>query len=231
MKRLLTTLSQKWPEYLLEMIVITAGVLGAFALNNWNENSKKQRQEMEYLSELRRDLSLDLGDLDFNINFQKERLKSNEVVLTYITERREFTDSIGYHLSNILYPVHFLSNTSAYEAIKNVGIEIITNDSLRREIVTLYDWYEKHLQYFETHDDHKIQYDILMPVYLEHIKVHEPMKIAEPVDKLAIYDSPDFYNVLTHNKFFREYMLEIYEEGQSRVVSLLKKIDQVNINE
>lgn len=228
MKRIFTTLSQKWPEYLLEILVITAGVIGAFALNNWNENSKKQGQETEYLNELSRDLSKDLEDLEFNINWQEERLKSNTAVLTYIIERREFTDSVGFHLSNILYPVHFVSHTSAYEAIKNVGIEIITNDSLRREIVTLYDWYEKHLQYFETHDDHRVQYDYLLPVYLEHVKVHQPMMMAEPIDKLAIQDSPSFYNVLTHNKFHREYMLELYEDGLSRVVSLLKKIDQVN---
>lgn len=227
MKRILSTLFEKWPEYLLEMLVITFGIIGAFALNNWNENRISAKKELDYLSELTKDLKEDIKDLNFNYDFTKDKLNSNEVVLDYIQNKKPLTDSIEYHLSNLLLPVHFLSNTSAYESIKNQGIDIISNDSVRRQIVFLYDWYDKHLQYFETNDDHLVQYHVLMEMYLKRIKVYEIWRKAEPIDKINIYSDAEFYNVLTMNSFYRNYMLTNYEEARELASQLLVSIDQL----
>jgi hypothetical protein len=37
MKRIIILFKQKWPQYIIESVVIIASILGAYALDNWNE--------------------------------------------------------------------------------------------------------------------------------------------------------------------------------------------------
>ena len=59
MKRILITVKEKWPEYLIESIVIVASILGAFALDSWNETRKQRADEHTFLSNVSENLSLD----------------------------------------------------------------------------------------------------------------------------------------------------------------------------
>lgn len=56
MKKILNHLKSDWYKYAIELVVITAGILGAYALNNWNEGRKIRESEQVILRNLKEEL-------------------------------------------------------------------------------------------------------------------------------------------------------------------------------
>ncbi len=64
MKRLLTTLKDKWSEYLLEIIVLIVGIYGAFALESWNEGRKAEEEFRIIITTVKTDILSDIQEFD-----------------------------------------------------------------------------------------------------------------------------------------------------------------------
>ena len=98
--------------------------------------------------------------MNFNIDRHNQAIKSCEIVLKGLNEDEEFNDSLAYHFAAVHYYTTFASTRGAYESLKSMGFERITNKSLRFMIIDLYDqWYTIHLtnQKILTEDIHELK--------------------------------------------------------------------------
>lgn len=141
MKKLLEILREKWAEYLIEIIVIILGILGAFALNNWNENRNERIAERELIKNLNQEFETNLIQLDsalVRLDIAKATLS---IILNSMGDtvtqnfRGELLDSILWRASAI--PKWQRSNLNIREIENSGKLGELRSDDLKN---LLYDW-------------------------------------------------------------------------------------------
>jgi hypothetical protein len=140
MNRIFITLKKKWPEYILEILVITIGILGAYALNDWSANRSRKQTELKILKEIKSNLELDLIDLNENRQGHFTNLK----VLDSLNRGEEFQltkEQVALNLYGAFRDYIYTPQRSAIETLTAKGVDLITDDSLRINILRLYDFY------------------------------------------------------------------------------------------
>ena len=94
--------------------------------------------ENKVLKELRLDLIQNLTDINANIELLKVCEKSNEIIIKQIENSLSYHDSLDYHFAN-LYPfIIFSPNQTTYNYLKQTGMVLISNDSIRAAVSDLY---------------------------------------------------------------------------------------------
>lgn len=100
MKRLLTTLKDKWPEYILEAIVIVASILGAIALENWNEDRKSEEEFQTIIRTVKSDILTDIQEFDSaNVAYEADLNTMRLMILDSVSIEQYMAD--GKYLSSI----------------------------------------------------------------------------------------------------------------------------------
>ncbi|MEM6828992.1 MAG: hypothetical protein AAF551_00655, partial [Bacteroidota bacterium] len=129
-----------WRKYTFEFLSIFVAVISAFGLNNWNDRRNSRDSEQKLLYEIRNSIKVDLKDFNNNIYGNKLSLRANELFRAFIQGQEIPQDSIGFFYTRLFRDYIPIINRSAYESYKANNIKIITNDSLRLQIISLYDY-------------------------------------------------------------------------------------------
>ena len=141
-----------------EIISVFIGVTLAFGLSKWNENRRDYQSERKILIEIRNGLKLDLKDLKENIYGHRAGIKACRYFRRMVLEKPAADDSLSGYYYALLRDYISIQNKSGYEALKSKGLEFISNDSLRVQVIALYDYNYEILEKLEE-DYHEIQFN------------------------------------------------------------------------
>jgi hypothetical protein len=131
----------KYARYAIgEIVLVMIGILLALQVNNWNEFQKDRKIEKEALVGLVENMKLNINQTEYKIARIQDANKSGQIIFAAIKNSNHTVDTLGKHFHEaLLNHANLLLTIGAYEALKNIGFEIIRNEILKKEIVNLHE--------------------------------------------------------------------------------------------
>jgi len=219
-------------KYGFEFLTIFIGIFAAFALDNWNEDRKDNNTQIKILSEINKGLSQDIRDIGVNENGHRFGLLATSYFEKLILNKQPDTDSLTFHYFNLLRDFISVQNISGYETLKSKGLEIVTDDSLRTEILALYenDYNSlrkleenySEIQFFENYNadfNNAIAPNFAMDQNGKITGINRPLKLTEKEQKILL---TDLWKI-SKNRIF---MIKNYSEVKNKIIKLQKRIEK-----
>ena len=124
-----------------EIALVVIGILIALQINNWNEWRKDRSKEKVIIEDLVKNIELNIKIFKDDILFLEDKNQSAEIILNTLEQKLSYSDTLAPHFHNarIAKKALYLSNIG-FQALKDAGLDILTNKSLSDEIVKLYEF-------------------------------------------------------------------------------------------
>jgi hypothetical protein len=223
--------SNNWSKFLIEFISVFIAVVFAFYLNNWNDNRKDNNAEMKILDEISNGLTKDLDDIKLNIHGHEEGIIACKYWRKVINNTEFSQDSVLVNYLNLTRDFVSINNKAGYETLKSKGLELIKNDSLRLEIISLYEYDFKTLEKLEeTYSEMQFQNSY----YKELNEIISPFLVFENNGNINALNLPIDVNKKDQNIFLaylwkiemnRNFILYYYSEMKKKTRKLISNIE------
>lgn len=221
---------RNWKKYAFEFLSIFLAVISAFALSNWNDNRNNRQSEQKILTEIKNSIEIDVKDFNLNIYGNRFSLRADTVFRNLVDNQAVSQDSIGRFYTALFRDYVPIINKSAYESFKSNNLKTITNDSLRLEIISLYDYYysiieaiEYNVPEMQSFDNYFSEINTMLYPYMEFDpSTGDLVAIRTPINLTAV-EKKAILSYLWRIRNNRKYKLGKYE-------SIIKVIEKVKKN-
>jgi hypothetical protein len=123
-----------------EIALVVLGILIALQINNWNEWKMDREKEDKILINITENLAMNEKLLRGHIIYLERNTQSAEIILSVIKNGEPYHDSLDYHFHKAQdNGYRFQLSYPGYEAFKNAGFDIVTNETLQKEVIALFE--------------------------------------------------------------------------------------------
>lgn len=214
-----------WKYSIGEVILIAIGILIAFALSNWNDDRKQYKEETRTLMEIRTALEKDLVSIENSIGILENGRRNIILVLDHLKSQKPYNDTLDLYFGRAVIAGIFFEDRGAYETLTEKGRELITHDSLRSGLATLYTRDYVYLKHVE-----KIDFDHLVhnvaPYYSKTFKNFRFGSNATPVDYESLLKDQYFFGLMEWLRTNREFLIAQYKETEIKVKNFLQILEE-----
>ncbi len=209
-----------------ELLLIVIGVLLALAVDNWNAVRKEHDQELFLLRQLQVSLREDqasISSLQQIFGLSRDKM---ELLKSHLEQGQPYADSLDAYFGAVIGIWPFQPNYSVYEVVKAQGLQLITNDSLRLGIASLYD--QVYASYLDSQaNDRNVIFEVVRPYYLEAFRSIRVRASATPVAYEKLIGQSYYLNLLEYRLgTFNVNCIEPASVALEELTSLLASLDQ-----
>ncbi|NJN49876.1 MAG: hypothetical protein HC798_00150 [Polaribacter sp.] len=185
-----------------EIVLVVIGILIALQINDWNENRKERYEELKLLRQIKVDL---IENQDETLNLIK-RIKVNSYAMDSVIsslKNQKYSNRIPVYMTLIHRKSFFNNSNSGYKLIGSGMHKVISNDSLLKDILQLYEKDFVNIISRQELMNTKIE-DKLYPLTNELFTINSAISIRlDELDVLAseVYDPIDFMALSKNNVY------------------------------
>jgi hypothetical protein len=219
--RVLHLLSEMWPAYLIEVVVIILGISITLVLEEWRDNGKEERLAAIYKENLATDIEADEKSLQYAIDGTAEILKAGKEIDQFVRDPDGHPLSVGrlnMDVRGLLSRPKFLSQEATFSDLKSSGnLHLIKDIDLKNMLFT---YYSKTANIRETQEAEQ-QATIMLSgrYFLQWFSMDDSTAVP------GIHD-PGGLKALGRNIEFRNHVL-IRISNRAELLTLYKEADQL----
>ncbi len=207
-----------------EIILVMIGILLALYISDWNAKRIEKQTEKTTLYELKKSMLLDLDLISSGLNSVNKSTADIELLQSLIT-KKDYVYNKGLDtLFGTVWGMRILKPNSAfYQDLKASGLNLIKDDSIRSQIVHLFETNYGWLNYINELE--MSINNVNRPYYLKNFHNLIFTKNATPNNFELIWTDSYYHNIIDYRLITLDNQVKNYGYSINAIKKLVKDID------